>query len=270
MPNPAADDFATIRMHMRRLHGIVLMIDHEDPVRIFALRALANHGYRAVGTASLTEALDLIRNETIALVVIAQEMLQHNSNFIFSLREKHRNLPILINYRTHEATTQDRFSGDSHIYFMRRPFSWGMLNSEVEKLVGISATDVHTPTSRQGSGMGGGLTTTIGKLIAWGEMPNPPADRLARFNRKIAELLHVEKLDFVGNTANARALIPSGWTQEVVETEKGRFFVTLTRRSDGSTASSIALHGNRNLGIHGLPLATTIAALIARSYEKNC
>ncbi len=127
---PAARDLTGI--------GTVLLVEDEDPVRIFGARALRNKGYKVLEARSGEEALDVIRgaNEKIDLLITDVVMPRMDGpGLVREVRETHADMKVIFISGYTEDSFRQRLDSDSDIHFLPKPFSLKQLAGKVKEVI---------------------------------------------------------------------------------------------------------------------------------------
>jgi two-component system cell cycle sensor histidine kinase/response regulator CckA len=123
---------------LRDLSGseTVLLVEDEDPVRMFSARALRDKGYKVLEAASGEEALAIAKNEKFDLLVTDVVMPKIDGPTLNKmLREKIKNLKtIFISGYTEDTFRQD-VGKNSSIHFLQKPFTLKDLASKVKEVI---------------------------------------------------------------------------------------------------------------------------------------
>jgi two-component system cell cycle sensor histidine kinase/response regulator CckA len=118
--------------------GTVMLVEDEDPVRIFAARALRNKGYKVLEAKSGEAALDLIRDadETIDLLVTDVVMPRMDGpTLVRQVREIHAGMKVIFISGYAEDTFRKRLDSDTDIHFLPKPFSLKQLAGKVKEAI---------------------------------------------------------------------------------------------------------------------------------------
>jgi two-component system cell cycle sensor histidine kinase/response regulator CckA len=119
-------------------HGTILLVEDDDPVRIFGARALRNKGYKVIEAKSGEAALDLIRNaaETIDLV-ITDVVMPHmdGPGLVREVRELHPEMKVIFISGYTEDAFRRRLDSDGRIEFLPKPFSLKELAGKVRDVL---------------------------------------------------------------------------------------------------------------------------------------
>jgi two-component system, cell cycle sensor histidine kinase and response regulator CckA len=127
---PAARDLTGI--------GTVMLVEDEDPVRIFGARALRNKGYKVLEAKSGEGALELIRGagEKIDLLITDVVMPKMDGPaLIREVRESHPDMKVIFISGYTEDEFRQRLDSDSEIHFLPKPFSLKQLASKVKEVI---------------------------------------------------------------------------------------------------------------------------------------
>jgi two-component system cell cycle sensor histidine kinase/response regulator CckA len=127
---PAARDLTGI--------GTVLLVEDEDPVRIFGARALRNKGYKVLEARSGEEALDMIRGaaEKIDLLITDVVMPRMDGpGLVREVRESHADMKVIFISGYTEDSFRQRLDSDSDIHFLPKPFSLKQLAGKVKEVI---------------------------------------------------------------------------------------------------------------------------------------
>jgi two-component system cell cycle sensor histidine kinase/response regulator CckA len=139
-PGPAARTEAVEPPSSRDLTGIgtVLLVEDEDPVRIFGARALRNKGYKVLEAKSGEGALEMIRTgaEPIDLLITDVVMPRMDGPaLIRQVREIHPDMKVIFISGYTEDAFRERLDRDSKIHFLPKPFSLKQLAGKVKEVI---------------------------------------------------------------------------------------------------------------------------------------
>ena len=118
--------------------GTVLLVEDEDPVRLFSARALRNKGYRVIEAKSGEAALELITEgkEHIDLLVTDVVMPKMDGPaLIRRVRQIHPDLKVIFISGYTEDSFRKRLDADSEIHFLPKPFSLKQLAGKVKEVM---------------------------------------------------------------------------------------------------------------------------------------
>jgi two-component system cell cycle sensor histidine kinase/response regulator CckA len=135
-----AETEATEVLPVKDLTGIgtVLLVEDEDPVRIFGARALRNKGYKVLEAKSGEDALETIRDggENIDLLITDVVMPRMDGPaLIREVRETHPDLKVIFISGYTEDAFRQRLDSDSEIHFLPKPFSLKQLAGKVKEVI---------------------------------------------------------------------------------------------------------------------------------------
>jgi two-component system cell cycle sensor histidine kinase/response regulator CckA len=119
--------------------GTVLLVEDEDPVRKFGVRALRNKGYKVIEAESGEAALDVIRNveERIDLLITDVVMPRLDGpRLVREVREMRPDIKVIFISGYAEDAFRQRLDRDSAIDFLSKPFSLKQLASKVKEVIG--------------------------------------------------------------------------------------------------------------------------------------
>jgi len=123
----------------RDLHGAgtVLLVEDEDPVRLFSARALANCGYKVLEARSGEAALEIMaRGEKIDLVVTDVVMPKMDGpGLVAKLRQRHPDLKVIFISGYTEDSFRKRLDDEREIHFLPKPFSLKQLAGKVKEVL---------------------------------------------------------------------------------------------------------------------------------------
>ena len=120
--------------------GTIMLVEDDDPVRIFGARALRNKGYKVIEAKSGDAALDLIRDaeETIDLLITDVVMPRMDGpSLVREVRELHPQMKVIFISGYTEDTFRQRLDSDSGIDFLPKPFSLKQLATRVRDVLGV-------------------------------------------------------------------------------------------------------------------------------------
>ncbi|MBV9552860.1 MAG: PAS domain-containing protein [Alphaproteobacteria bacterium] len=122
--------------------GTVMLVEDEDPVRIFGARALRNKGYTVLEARSGEAALELIGStaEKIDLLITDVVMPKMDGpGLVREVRETHPEMKVIFISGYTEDSFRQRLDSDSNIHFLPKPFSLKQLASKVKEVIGGEA-----------------------------------------------------------------------------------------------------------------------------------
>ncbi len=119
--------------------GTVLLVEDDDPVRIFGARALRNRGYRVIEATGGEAALDLIRDcrEKIDLLITDVAMPRIDGpSLVRQVREIDPLIKVIFISGYAEDSFRRRLDSDCDIHFVPKPFSLKQLTIKVKDVIG--------------------------------------------------------------------------------------------------------------------------------------
>jgi two-component system, cell cycle sensor histidine kinase and response regulator CckA len=123
--------------------GTVMLVEDEDPVRIFSARALRNKGYKVLEATSGEGALDIIATaaEKIDLLITDVVMPRMDGPMLIrKVRETHPDLKVIFISGYTEDNFRQRLDSDSEIHFLPKPFTLKQLAAKVKEVIsGVGA-----------------------------------------------------------------------------------------------------------------------------------
>jgi two-component system, cell cycle sensor histidine kinase and response regulator CckA len=118
--------------------GTVMLVEDEDPVRIFGARALRNKGYKVIEAKSGEEALSLIRgtDKTIDLLITDVVMPRMDGpTLVRQVRESHPGMKVIFISGYAEDAFRKRLDSEAEIHFLPKPFSLKQLAGKVKEAI---------------------------------------------------------------------------------------------------------------------------------------
>jgi two-component system cell cycle sensor histidine kinase/response regulator CckA len=120
--------------------GTIMLVEDDDPVRIFGARALRNKGYKVIEARSGEAALNLIRNdaETIDLL-ITDVVMPHMDGpaLVREVREIHPEMRVIFISGYTEDAFRQHLDSDGGIEFLPKPFSLKELAAKVRDVFAV-------------------------------------------------------------------------------------------------------------------------------------
>ena len=118
--------------------GTILLVEDEDPVRIFGARALRNKGYTVLEAKSGESALELLQSAGGTIDLLITDVVMPRMDGPALVREVREALPdmkvIFISGYTEDAFRQ-RLDSDREIHFLPKPFNLKQLASKVKEVI---------------------------------------------------------------------------------------------------------------------------------------
>ncbi len=118
--------------------GTVLLVEDEDPVRMFSARALKNKGYKVIEAKSGEAALEIITmgEETVDLLITDVVMPKMDGpGLIKEVREIHPDMKVIFISGYTEDAFRKRLGHDSDIHFLAKPFTLKQLAGKVKEVM---------------------------------------------------------------------------------------------------------------------------------------
>ncbi len=118
--------------------GTVLLVEDEDPVRLFSARALRNKGYTVVEAASGEEALEVIgkNGDTIDLLITDVVMPRMDGpSLIREVRETIPDIKVICISGYAEDAFRKKLDRSADIHFLPKPFSLNQLAGKVKEVM---------------------------------------------------------------------------------------------------------------------------------------
>jgi two-component system cell cycle sensor histidine kinase/response regulator CckA len=118
--------------------GTVMLVEDEDPVRIFGARALRNKGYTVIEAKSGEEALELIQNASEKIDLLITDVVMprlDGPGLIREVRETHPDMKVIFISGYTEDSFRQRLDSDSEIHFLPKPFSLKQLAGKVKEVM---------------------------------------------------------------------------------------------------------------------------------------
>jgi two-component system, cell cycle sensor histidine kinase and response regulator CckA len=119
--------------------GTIMLVEDDDPVRIFGARALRNKGYKVIEAKCGEAALDLIRNAVEEIdLLITDVVMPHldGPGLVREVREIRPELKVIFISGYTEDAFRQRLDSDSAIDFLPKPFSLKQLAAKVRDVIG--------------------------------------------------------------------------------------------------------------------------------------
>ncbi len=120
--------------------GTVLLVEDEDPVRLFSSRALKNKGYKVIEAQSAEHALTILQDGTQKVDLIVTDVVMPKMDgptLIKEVRELHpeRKLKVIFISGYAEDTFRKRLGDEAGIHFLPKPFSLTQLATKVKEVM---------------------------------------------------------------------------------------------------------------------------------------
>jgi two-component system, cell cycle sensor histidine kinase and response regulator CckA len=118
--------------------GTVLLVEDEDPVRLFSARALRNKGYKVIEAKSGEAALEIITSgaEKVDLLVTDVVMPRMDGpSLIKEVRALHPDMKVIFISGYTEDAFRKRLGDENDIHFLPKPFSLKQLAGKVKEVM---------------------------------------------------------------------------------------------------------------------------------------
>ena len=115
-----------------------MLVEDEDPVRIFGARALRNKGYKVLEARSGEAALELMGStaEPIDLLITDVVMPKMDGpGLVREVRETHPDMKVIFISGYTEDSFRQRLDSDTNIHFLPKPFSLKQLATKVKEVI---------------------------------------------------------------------------------------------------------------------------------------
>jgi two-component system cell cycle sensor histidine kinase/response regulator CckA len=119
-------------------HGTIMLVEDDEPVRIFGARALRNKGYKVIEARSGEAALDLIRNAAEMIdLLITDVVMPHmdGPGLVREVREINPEMKVIFISGYTEDAFRQRLDSDVGIEFLPKPFSLKELAAKVRDVL---------------------------------------------------------------------------------------------------------------------------------------
>jgi two-component system, cell cycle sensor histidine kinase and response regulator CckA len=119
-------------------HGTIMLVEDDEPVRIFGARALRNKGYKVIEARSGEAALDLIRDAAEAIdLLITDVVMPHmdGPGLVREVREINPKMKVIFISGYTEDAFRQRLDSDIGIEFLPKPFSLKELAAKVRDVL---------------------------------------------------------------------------------------------------------------------------------------
>ncbi len=119
-------------------HGTIMLVEDDEPVRIFGARALRNKGYKVIEARSGEAALDLIRNAAEPInLLITDVVMPHmdGPGLVREVREINAEMKVIFISGYTEDAFRQRLDSDVGIEFLPKPFSLKELAAKVRDVL---------------------------------------------------------------------------------------------------------------------------------------
>ena len=118
--------------------GRILLVEDEDPVRLFGARALRNKGYEVIEARSGEEALDWLKEDGGPIELVITDVIMPRMDgptLIRHIRERQPSIKVLCISGYTEDRLRERVGLDADVAFLAKPFSLKQLASTVKEVL---------------------------------------------------------------------------------------------------------------------------------------
>ena len=118
--------------------GTVMLVEDEDPVRVFGARALRNRGYTVIEAKSGDVALKALHAAEAPIdLLITDVVMPHmdGPTLVRRVRESHPEMKVIFISGYTEDAFRQRLDNDSEIHFLPKPFSLKQLAGKVKEVI---------------------------------------------------------------------------------------------------------------------------------------
>jgi two-component system cell cycle sensor histidine kinase/response regulator CckA len=124
--------------------GTVLLVEDEDPVRLFSARALKNKGYTVIEAQSAEQALEILHDSARKVDLVITDVVMpkmDGPSLIKEVRELYpdRALKVIFISGYTEDNFRKRLGDDADIHFLAKPFSLKQLAGKVKEVMEATA-----------------------------------------------------------------------------------------------------------------------------------
>jgi two-component system cell cycle sensor histidine kinase/response regulator CckA len=119
--------------------GTVLLVEDEDPVRLFSARALRSKGYKVIETRSGETALEVLADQTSAIDLMITDVMMpeiDGPTLIRMARGRLPRLPVICISGYAEEALREKIPRDADTHFLPKPFSLKQLAGKVKDVLG--------------------------------------------------------------------------------------------------------------------------------------
>jgi two-component system cell cycle sensor histidine kinase/response regulator CckA len=156
LPRCRAEDVAAVRREVtepgdaRDLTGAgrVMLVEDDDPVRMFAARALRSKGYRVVEAKSGETALEQIRGAAGPIDLLITDIVMPDIDgprLVRQVRELNPSIKVIFISGYAEDAFRQRLDSERDIHFLAKPFSLKQLAMKVKEVLQSQSNDLQPP-----------------------------------------------------------------------------------------------------------------------------
>jgi two-component system, cell cycle sensor histidine kinase and response regulator CckA len=135
---PRSETGETAALHDLTGAGTVLLVEDEDPVRLFSARALRNKGYTVIEAKSGDAALEVIHRATETIDLLITDVVMPGMDgpgLIGKVRKTHPDMKVIFISGYTEDSFRKRLDTDAELHFLPKPFSLKQLASKVKEVM---------------------------------------------------------------------------------------------------------------------------------------
>ena len=117
----------------------ILLVEDEDPVRVFSARALRGKGYEVIEARTAEAALDIMQDEEISIDLLITDVVMPGMNGPTLIKEIRKSLPdlrVICMSGYSEEAVRDDIAADEDLRFLAKPFSLKQLANVVKDVLG--------------------------------------------------------------------------------------------------------------------------------------
>ncbi|MFC3050901.1 ATP-binding protein [Kordiimonas pumila] len=118
--------------------GTVLVVEDEDPVRMFACRALTNKGYKVLEAASGEAGLEILKNSSETIDLLISDVIMPSMDgptLVKEARKMFPHLPVIFVSGYAEDVFRENLEAEEFLY-LPKPFSLNELAEKVKSILG--------------------------------------------------------------------------------------------------------------------------------------
>src|SRR5690606_27521387 len=118
--------------------GTIMLVEDEDPVRLFSARALRNKGYKVIEARSGEAAMEILAAEEESIDLLITDVVMpgiDGPTLIRQVRERRPDIKVLCISGYSEDALRQRIAEETYIAFLSKPFSLKQLAGRVKELL---------------------------------------------------------------------------------------------------------------------------------------
>jgi two-component system cell cycle sensor histidine kinase/response regulator CckA len=118
--------------------GTIMLVEDEDPVRLFSARALRNKGYKVIEARSGEAAMEILTAEEEPIDLLITDVVMpgiDGPTLIRLVRERRPDIKVLCISGYSEDALRQRIAEETYIAFLSKPFSLKQLAGRVKELL---------------------------------------------------------------------------------------------------------------------------------------